>query len=133
MKGLPGSRLDHGKNKKSGNNDNNKNRFRGVTGSRKITGSAFKAAARFVDVFLGRVDRDATENSIREYIAETFEVDAVSITKLDILSQRFNAYKINVKFSDREKLFQPELWPEDVVIDKFYQRSKRANDIVEYL
>lgn len=111
-----------------GENEKRKPKFTGVTGSRKNDGMKLKAVTRSVDVFLGRVDKDETCESIKEYILENFEVYIVDIAQHHIRSDIFNAFKITVRLVDREKLFNAELWPEDILIDKFYNRSKRTND-----
>lgn len=112
--------------RKRENSAQKRNYFRGITGSRKTENITLKAATRFVDLFLGRVDREVTGDNIHEYVSNTFGVNIVDITKLEILSDKFSAFKITVRLQDREKLFQADLWPEDIVIDKFYNRVKKS-------
>lgn len=83
----------------------------------------FKAAIKLVDVFIGGVDKDVSVNSISEYIKDTFNVKLESIVQLEIKSDRVSAFKVTVNLSDREKLFNGELWPENIVVDKFYNKS----------
>ena len=56
----------------------------------------------------------------------TFNVNTVKVEKLLIKTDLYSAYKITVFLSDRDKLLTPDLWPEDVVVDKFYNRSKKV-------
>ena len=98
-----------------------------VTGSKKTEGGTFKAAARRADVFVGRVDRDVAADEIATYIKEAFSIDPISVTKLDIRSEIYNAFKVSVKFLDRDKLFNAELWPEDILVKKFYNRIKSSD------
>ena len=37
----------------------------------------------------------------------------------------YAAFKVNVKISDRDKVFEAELWPEDIIVNKFYNRYHR--------
>ena len=97
-------------------------RLRGV---RKDGGySSFKAVKRTVDVFLGRVDKDTTIEVIQNYVKDTFNVVCLNIEKLNIKTDLYNAFKITVSLTDRETLFNSDLWPEGVIISKFYNRSK---------
>ena len=113
--------------KKRENNVQKKAVFTAIRGSRETGGGNFKAAERLVDLFLGGVDRDASSESIKEYILNTFNVDIVDIAQLHILSQRYNAFKLTVRLFDKEKLFKPELWPQGIELNKFYNRVKKSS------
>ena len=97
-----------------------------VTGSRKIVGGSLRAATRTADVFIGRVDNDVSEDEIKDYIKTNFNVDIYAVRKLNIRSEIYAAFKVNVKISDRDKLFDAELWPEDIIVNKFYNRYHRS-------
>ena len=47
-----------------------------------------------------------------------------NIEKIKLVTDEYKAYKITVSLDEREKLFNPELWPEGIVVDKFKFRSK---------
>ena len=100
----------------------NDGRLRGIR--KGSDSSAFKAVKRTVDVFLGRVDRDTNTEIIHDYIKDNFNVTCVKIEKLQIKTELYDAFKITVSLSDRDVLFNRDLWPEDVVISKFYNRNK---------
>ena len=101
--------------------------FKGVTGARKGSDDMFRAVKRYVDVFIGRVEKGVAEDSIKDYIISNFDVEVVAICKLEIRSDIFEAFKVTVKLSDRDKLFNSDLWPEDIIIDKFYNRRRPEN------
>ena len=105
---------------------NSKNEAK-VTGMRRTEGGSFKAAVRMADIFVGRVDNDATVVNVEDYIKSNLAVDPISVTKLDIRSDIYCAFKVNVKLSDRDKLFNEELWPEDIIVNKFYNRYRNKN------
>ena len=75
-------------------------------------------------MFIGRVDKDTAMEDIRSYVKDTFNVVCLNIEKLDIKTDMYNAFKITVSLPDRDLLFDSDLWPEDVVISKFYNRTK---------
>lgn len=101
----------------------------GFRGAKKHENSAFRAVKRTADVFLGRVSTDATENDILDYVKNNFSVTVTKVEKLQIKTDLYNAFKITVFLVDREKLFNSELWPEDVIVNKFFNRSKRNNSV----
>ena len=55
-----------------------------------------------------------------------FDIVVVNIVQLEIRSDNFIAFKVTVKAMEREKLFNAELWPEDLIVDKFYNKSKKS-------
>ena len=116
--------------RKSRENIRKKNSFKqttGVTGSKKDENQMFRAATRTADVFVGRVDKAVADEDLKNYVKINFGVQILSVTKLTIRSEFFNAFKINVKSNDRDKLFNAELWPEDIVVNKFYNRVRYSN------
>ena len=68
-----------------------------VTRSRKIVGGSLRAATRTADVFIGRVDNDVSEDEIKDYIKANFNVDTYVVRKLNIRSEIYAAFKVNVK------------------------------------
>ena len=119
------------RNKKKREHLAKRTQFARVTGSLKTSsGHSFRAAIRMADVFIGRVHKDVTCECLSEYINNSFHVNVEAVSQLDIRSDRFNAFKVTVKLSDRDKLFNAELWPEDILVNKFYSRSKNLTDKV---
>ncbi|KAK3872604.1 hypothetical protein Pcinc_022322 [Petrolisthes cinctipes] len=47
----------------------------GVRGSKKSDGLSFKGVTRSIDVFIGRVDNDATEKDLTDYIKDVFKIE----------------------------------------------------------
>ena len=73
-------------------------------------------------MFLGRVDKEVTVDNIKDYIKDTFDVMIRSIEGVEIQSKQFNAFKITVLSEERETLFNAALWPEGMIVNKFYKR-----------
>ena len=95
-----------------------------MRGERKCEGASFKAAVRYVDVFIGRVDKEVQCDDIENYIKDVVGTEVKSVTEIVIRANDVKAFKVTLKLSDRDKLFNSNLWPEDVVVDKFYNRSR---------
>ena len=95
-----------------------------LRGMRKDGTSTFRAVKQTIDIFVGRVHKDTTEEDIMKYVHDTFDIDYVAAKQLQIQTDLYNAFKVTVCLSDRDKLFNSSLWPEDVVINKYYNRKK---------
>ena len=93
-----------------------------VMGSRKNDHSLMKAVKRTADVFLGRVDKSVKEEEITQYIEDSFSVTVEKIEILNIKTDQFNAFKITVPSIERDKMFNSELWPEGMVVNKYHNR-----------
>ena len=95
-----------------------------VTGSRKEV-HQLRAVKRTADVFIGRMDNDVTIEEIKDYISVNFELNVLNMEQLVIKTDKYRAYKVTVNMNERDKLFNAELWPEDVIVDKFYNRRSK--------
>ena len=93
-----------------------------LLGSKRDAPSTMRAVRRTADVFLGKVDKEVTVDNIKEYIKDTFDVMARSIEGVEIQSKQFNSFKITVVTEERETLFNAALWPEGMIVNKFYKK-----------
>ena len=71
------------------------------------------------------MDCEVTLQDIEHYVKEHIKINIVNIIELDIKTDRYKAFKITLAFNDIEKFFNSDLWPEDIVVDKFYNRSRK--------
>ena len=71
------------------------------------------------------MDCEVTLQDIEHYIKEHIKINIANIIELDIKTDRYKAFKITLAFNDIEKFFNSDLWPEDIVVDKFYNRSRK--------
>ena len=113
------------KNKNNVNKENSRTSL--ITGSKKITENSLKGIAKTVDVFIGRVDVSSTPVEIRKYIESTFNIKVINTEQLSINNNSYNCFKVNVQIQDREKLFDSNMWPEGVIVNKFYVRKPKIN------
>ena len=90
----------------------------------KSSPNKFKSANRSIDLYIGRVDIDVKEDDIIKYINDNFSIDQVKIEKLNINATNYNAFKLAVNFSDREKLLNADMWPCGIIVNKFYNRRR---------
>ena len=94
-----------------------------VTGSKKLCSGTFKGINKTVDVFIGRVDDDADSNALNSYIEDNFKIKLIEIQQLTIKSDLYRCFKVKVNLVDKDVLFNSEMWPEGVQVNKYYRRS----------
>lgn len=94
-----------------------------VTGSKKSSNGIFKGINKTVDVFIGRVDNDATVNDLKAYIEDNFKIKLIDIHQLIIKSDLYRCFRVKVNLVDRDALFNSEMWPEGIHVNKYYRRS----------
>ena len=94
-----------------------------LLGSKRDVPFAMRAVRRTVDIFLGRVNKDVEVDVIKEYIKDNFNVIVQNIENVKIFSNDFNAFKITTFLDERDKLFNADLWPEGMIVNKFYRRK----------
>ena len=85
------------------------------------------AAVRTLDVFVSGCGLDTTEDCISAYCRN----NGVAVNKCESLPTRSRwckCFKINVNSVDRDRLMSPELWPEGIVIKKFFPPSRAYNN-----
>ena len=93
-----------------------------IRGANRNVTSTFKAVRRYMDIFLGRVDKGTIMEDIKLEIKNNFNIDILKIIKLDLGDRLFDAYKITVTPDERAYLLDENnyvKWPEGVVVRKF--------------
>ena len=84
------------------------------------------AAVRTLDVFVSGCGLDTTEDCISAYCRN----NGVAVNKCESLPTRSRwckCFKINANPVDRDRLMSPDLWPEGIIIKKFFPPSRAYN------
>ena len=97
-----------------------------ITGCKKDYVANLKGIEKNIDIFIGRTDTGCSIDDINDYINSCIKVKAISVEKLSIKTQDYNCFKVRINLKDRDKLFNPEMWPEGIVIKKYFT-NKRSN------
>lgn len=98
----------------------------GVIGLKKtINQGGLKGAKRSLDLFIGNCDLQVTEDLLKQYILNELNVKIDKCQSLTTQSTVSRAFKVTLNVSDRQKLLNPELWPEDVICRKFFSPRNR--------
>ena len=100
---------------------NKKKTRENIVGNKRYSGNrVLKSARKVVDLYLGNLDLDVTENEIIEYIKEETNISVDNFVSLNSKNPNCKAFKISVSLESRMKLLLPEIWPEGVICRKFY-------------
>ena len=99
---------------------------RNTTGTKKTFDSvSFKSSTRYVDLYVGHCALDTTPEMISDYLASELSITAKKCTEIPTKVPYSMAFKITVNIADRDKLFNPESWPENVVCHKYFSPRER--------
>ena len=100
---------------------------RGVFGTKKPSPAAkVVGVVRKFDLFVGKCSPNTTCLNIVEYCQEG-GIKIEGCEKLNSRSTSTNSFKITTTAHERDKLLDPDFWPEDVIIRKFYNPKKTEN------
>ena len=101
-----------------------------IVGSKKYLGDRnIKSARNMVDIYLGNLDLDVTEDEIINYIKDETGITVYKCMNLMSKNPNCKAFKISVGTESRIALLSPEIWPEGVICRKFYNpRNKYINN-----
>lgn len=101
----------------------------GVRGTKTVNNSKFKGTCRTVDIYIGNVDLESDSNDIITFTKEELDVNVIKCVELE--SQRiirdWKSFKLTIAIEDREQLFQPDCWPNNVIVRKFYTPKSVGN------
>ena len=86
--------------------------------------SKFKSAKHFVDIYIGRCDVNVTVEDVSSYVKAELNTDSFGVIELNSKNSYAKSFKINVLFSDRDKLLSEDVWPDGIIYRKFYSSNK---------
>ena len=82
---------------------------------------AGKRIVREFDVFIGGVSNDIDEEGLQNYMKEEINVEPINV----VLNRenKFNrSYKVTVKSVDKQQVFNPEVWDNNIIVKPFRQK-----------
>ena len=95
-----------------------------IRGTKKITGS-LKGAKTNSDLYIGKCDSSVTIEIISNYIKNESDIDVIECVCLNEY-EGGKSFRVTLSFEDRLKLLSSTMWPENIVVRKFYS-SKNKN------
>lgn len=93
-----------------------------VRGNRRNT--SLIAAENRKWIFISQLIHTTSEDDIKEYLSEN-KIDIINCEKLQIKSENISAFKIGVNEKVYEKMFNPNLWPANVIVRPYRFRNFR--------
>ena len=77
---------------------------------------------REINIFIGGVSNDITEDKLKEYIINEIEVSpqAIELNK----ENKFNrSFKVKIKSEDKSKIFEPTSWDKNIIVKPFRKKA----------
>lgn len=100
----------------------NPNKTKTIRGNRNDT--TISAAENRRWIFVSQLLRTTTENDVHKYLMEN-NINVIQCSKLEIRNTDIAAFKIAVAEDIYERMFEPELWPVNVIIRPYKFRNFR--------
>ena len=86
------------------------------------TESGLRSANRKMDLFVARCDLQTTPNEIINYCKDSCKINVLNCIDLNSKSEYFKSFKLTVALSDRNALLSADMWPEGIIVRKFFKR-----------
>ena len=91
---------------------------------------SFRGADLTIHRFIGRVHPDVNVDSLKTDL-ENIGISVLDLQLNESKLSRFKSFHLTAKRSDAEKIDNPDTWPENVVVRRFFLPRKKAEDKVE--
>ena len=79
------------------------------------------------DFFISRFGPSIQDSTVKDYIKDkgiaNFELELVSKS-----IATFKSYKLSVPLDDKDKVLQPTMWPKNILVQKWRQKSSYNNN-----
>ena len=82
--------------------------------------NSIRSAKRHGDLYLGNCDLEVTTDSLISYVKKETGISVIACKELETRSTMSKSFKISLNMSDRQKLLDPNVWPEEIICRKFY-------------
>ena len=79
-----------------------------------------------MDVYVGRCVKSVTSDVIIKYIENETNINVIGCYCLSDENSKIKAFKVTVSSDDRDALLVGSLWPENVVVRKFFKKRNNG-------
>ena len=100
---------------------------RDVIKGNKKSGNVFKGITRSVDLYIGRCDPSVSVEAIRQYILNESNIEVSNCICLASDEAVAKSFKVTVSPDERDKLMNVALWPENIVVRKYYNSRNNGS------
>ena len=95
-----------------------------IVGMKKNNSSVIKSAKKQGDLYVGNCDLEVTTDSLSSYILKETGIRVVACVELETRSTISKSFKVTLNMQERQKLLNPDVWPEEIICRKFYKPRK---------
>ena len=94
----------------------------------KMVKGDFKGAKRMAALYVGRCDMSVETSSIKDYIVKEIEVPVISCTQISNQNSIVKSFKVEIDAEYLNILLNPSVWPENVVVRRFFYRRNHDHN-----
>lgn len=91
-----------------------------IYGTSNVQGGLM-GANRKMDLYLGRCIKETSLQTVKDHIKDICKVSIDNVEELTTKSLYYKSFKITTSYNDRQLLLNPQLWPEGVIVRKFFK------------
>ena len=81
----------------------------------------FKSVDYILDVYIGRCSSDATTAATETYVSESANITPTMCSCISREDSRVKSFKVTVLADQRDAFLDPLLWPEGIIVRKYYK------------
>lgn len=97
-----------------------------IVGSCESSDLGLVAGERKAYLYLGRVKKDCTVESVSEFVRNSFPGVDAKIEQLASKSENYTSFKICVDFNKKDELMKDSAWPKNVILKRFLFRRPQT-------
>ena len=94
-------------------------------GKKNVDGG-FRGVKRMASLYVGRCDKTVEPEELKKYISDETKISVSSCSVISNDSSDVKSFKIVVDVDSLNVLLNPAVWPENVVVRKFFYRHNHA-------
>lgn len=102
-----------------------------IVGTRRLENSRVSAAVIIpkTSIYVGKLSLDTTADDLTEYLMSHFSDQNFVVEKLQVKSNQYSSYRVEMGAELLQTVLDPTLWPESVIVKRFrFFRGKHHSD-----
>ena len=85
--------------------------------------STIRGIENTMDVYISRCAESVTSDIISKYIEDETKIKVINCSGLSHENSEVQSFKVTVPSGDRDALLDGSLWPENVLVRKFFKKN----------
>ena len=91
---------------------------------------SFRGADLTIHRFIGRIHPDVDIETMKKDL-ETLGISVLNLQQNESKNSQFKSFHLTAKRADAEKIDNPNTWPENVVVRRFFLSRRKADSAAE--